>query len=323
MTKKKTQPESKSKTLSGKSGLSSKTPRRPTDRAKQKTPTATKGSRPSFEKPKLRLSTGDAARQAQQEEAQRPLTIWGLLIRLLPVWALRLMILILEPALPIRAIGGLVRAVSGLGVRSPVVQQTAAEPVFIVEGAESRPPADIPTPAWDLSIASVFTPEVQYWADDIANWSLAYRIKPNLIATLIQIESCGNPSAVSAAGALGLFQVLPLHFAEGGDPLDPGTNARRGLTFFAEMYAQANGDLGLTFAAYNGGPGVLDLSPAEWPAETQAYQFWGSGIFEEAELGLRESPTLLDWLAAGGQGLCDQAAVSLGISSGDTGSSQP
>ena len=39
-------------------------------------------------------------------------------------------------------------------------------------------------------------------------------LDPDIIATIIQIESCGNPAARSTAGAQGLFQVMPFHFEE-------------------------------------------------------------------------------------------------------------
>lgn len=270
------------------------------------------GGRRPFEKPRLVVKTGEAARAARREEEERPLTFWGMVLRLLPVWALAVMILLLEPTLPVRAVSAVIDWVRTLGPEPtplPVV-----EPIFIVEGAQGAPQeSDLPPPSWSLDISPAFTPEVRYWADYIARWSVAYRIKPNLIATLIQIESCGNPSAESEAGAMGLFQVLPLHFEEDEDPFDPDTNARRGLEFFIGMYAAANGDLGLAFAAYNGGPAIIEQSPSAWPSETQAYQFWGSGIFEEAERGFTESPTLLDWLDAGGESLCTEAAKELGI----------
>jgi soluble lytic murein transglycosylase-like protein len=285
--------------------------RRKTPQSK-KTPRKRSASRQrSVQKPQMKIKTGEAARQARAEQASRPLTVWGVVIRFLPVWVLILMILILAPALPLRAVQGIAGWVGGLFPGAGTAE--SVEPVFIVEDAESRPlDRELPTPSWSLEIASVFTPEVRAWEDEIGVWSTAYRIKPNLIATLMQIESCGNPEIVSPAGATGLFQVTPIHFEEGEDPLDPDTNARRGLTYFADMYARANGDLGLALAAYNAGPSVLTLSPAEWPAETQSYQFWGSGIYEEAELGLDQSPTLQDWLEAGGAALCEQAAEALG-----------
>ena len=278
--------------------------------ARRKTP----GKRPrSSQNRRVRIDP-KAAREAERERATEPLPPLAIFIRLLPVWALLIMILILEPALPLRAAGELVRWVVDL-LPEPAAQH-AAEPVFIVEGAEAVEfQSELPPPDWDLDISPIFTPEVQYWREDIARWSLTYRIKPNMIATLMQIESCGDPTAVSPAGALGLFQVLPLHFEEDEDPFDPETNARRGLIFFSEMLAAANGDVGLAFAAYNGGPSVLGVSPSEWESETQNYQYWGSGIYDESEHEFLESPTLIEWLEAGGDSLCAQAASVLGLDS--------
>ncbi len=266
-----------------------------------------------IEKPRVSIRPKTAA-EAKEEQEQTPTTFWGWMFRFLPVWALLIVILILAPTLPIQAVRSVVGWVGNLLPDSP---PPSVEPVFIVENPDAIPPqGDLPTPNWSLEIASFFTPEVQYWRDSIARWSLTYRVRPNMIATLLQIESCGDPTVVSEAGAQGLFQVLPLHFAESEDPFDPEINARRGLEYFAQMLATANGDPGLAFAAYNGGPSVFYSSPTEWPRETQDYQFWGSGIYEEAEMNLQESPTLLQWLAAGGAGLCQRAAVTLGLSAG-------
>ncbi|GAB4467544.1 MAG: hypothetical protein Kow00124_00570 [Anaerolineae bacterium] len=257
------------------------------------------------------VKRGQEAREARLEEEGKPLTFMGIMIRFLPVWALLVMIIVLAPSLP----GQIARAAVGW-VREIVTapdDALTAEPVFIIEGGGVAPEDDLPPPDWPLEISPIFTPEVQYWEEDIARWSLEYRVKPNLIATLMQIESCGDPTVTSAAGAVGLFQVMPFHFEEGEDAYQPDTNARRGIQFFAEMLAAANGDVGLAFAAYNGGQGVLYSSPAEWPDETQYYQFWGSGIYEEAEQALTQSPTLIQWLDSGGAALCSRAANSLGL----------
>src|SRR6516164_565375 len=64
-------------------------------------------------------------------------------------------------------------------------------------------PANTMNPVQQL--ASVFTPEVMHWSPLIYAWASAYNVDPNLIATVIQIESCGNPNAVSNSGAQGLF----------------------------------------------------------------------------------------------------------------------
>lgn len=269
-------------------------------------------------KPRIAARGTEKARQLEEAEAEaeQSLSFWGVIVRLVPLWALLITILFIEPTLPFQAVGSAVRWVGSL---IPTARPAApiADPVFIVKQAQSTPtPGELPLPGWSLEIAPIFTPEVQYWRESIGRWSQTYRVKPNLIATLMQIESCGDPSAVSGSSAQGLFQVPADSFQPGEDPLSPETNALRGLTTFAQMLASANGDLGLSFAAYNGGPSIFYTSPAEWPSETQLYQYWGGGIYDEAEMGLSESPTLQEWLDRGGSDLCQQAGEALGTSPG-------
>ena len=156
-------------------------------------------------------------------------------------------------------------------------------------------------------LSPAFTTQVQYWAPLINAWSILYQMDPNLIATVIQIESCGDPTVGSSAGAQGLFQVMPFHFTPGEDMLDVQTNAARGLSYLAEGLAKANGHVGLALAGYNGGHGVIDRGWATWPAETQRYYYWGARIYSEATSGTGSSPTLQEWLNAGGSGLCARA----------------
>lgn len=157
-------------------------------------------------------------------------------------------------------------------------------------------------------IAPLFTDEVMYWEADIARWAEQYDLDPNLIATVMQIESCGDPTAGSSAGAQGLFQVMPFHFLEGENPTDPETNALRGMNYLAAGLDLANGDVGLALAGYNGGHGVITLASSRWYAETQRYYYWGLGIYQDALAGLERSDRLDEWLANNGQSLCDNAA---------------
>ena len=163
------------------------------------------------------------------------------------------------------------------------------------------------------SLAAVFSPEVKHWEPQILAWSAAYGLDPNLAAIIMQIESCGDPQAVSGAGAQGLFQVMPFHFAAGEDSLNPDTNAARGLNYFAERLGQTNGDIGRAFAGYNGGHVAAAGSWDYWAAETQRYYVWATGIYNDIQQGLTESPTLKQWMEAGGASLCRQAAGRLGL----------
>ncbi len=161
-------------------------------------------------------------------------------------------------------------------------------------------------------IAPFFTPEVRHWEDDILRWATTYHLDPNLIATVMQIESCGNPRAVSSAGARGLFQVMPFHFAAGEDPFDPETNARRGLAYLKAALQRSGGDVRLALAGYNGGLGVISLPENLWPAQTRHYVRLGWPIYNDAAAGRKHSATLSLYFQAG-RGMCAAADRQIGL----------
>lgn len=163
------------------------------------------------------------------------------------------------------------------------------------------------------AISPVFSAEIQHWAPQIVKWAADHSLDPDMVATVMQIESCGDPQARSHAGAQGLFQVMPFHFTAGEDMLDPDTNAGRGMAYLAAGLQKANGDVGQAFAGYNGGHGIIGRSISSWPSEAQRYYGWGTGIYQDAKGGLTESPALQDWMEAGGASLCRQAAARLGL----------
>jgi len=192
-------------------------------------------------------------------------------------------------------------AESGQDEAAPAAEAT--EPSVAAEPAEEQP----------SSISPVFQPAVQYWGEAILAWAAAAGLDPNLVATVMQIESCGDPRALSRSGAMGLFQVMPYHFSEEDDPYHPDTNAGRGLAYLKRSWETADGDPRLALAGYNGGIGVIGRSESTWAAETQRYAYWGSGIYAEASDGATESLRLQEWMGAGGASLCRQAASRLGI----------
>ena len=164
-----------------------------------------------------------------------------------------------------------------------------------------------------VELAEFFAPAVQHWSGEISQWSAEHQVDPHLLATVMQIESCGHPTVISGAGARGLFQVMPFHFAEGENMLDPDTNARRGSAFLKQCGHAADGVIGLTLVCYNGGASVLGKSRENWSRETQAYYRWGVGIFSDAVARSDSSETFDQWLAAGGQRLCASAERELGF----------
>lgn len=162
-------------------------------------------------------------------------------------------------------------------------------------------------------IAPLFTPQVRYWASDIGRWANEYQVDPDLLATVMQIESCGHPTVSSYAGAQGLFQVMPFHFEAGENAIDPETNAKRGAKYLRYCVDYTGGDVGLTLACYNGGPSISKLPSAQWSSETRKYYYWGTGIYDSALNGETSSPRLTEWLEAGGQLLCAKASSALGL----------
>lgn len=161
-------------------------------------------------------------------------------------------------------------------------------------------------------LAGLFTPEVQWWGPQLVRWAAQYGLDPNLAATVMQIESCGDPRALSSAGATGLFQVMPFHFYPTDNPFDPDTNAARGLAYLRRSLDAAGGNPNLALAGYNGGIGVISRSQSTWAAETLRYLYWGSGIYQDAAAGLSQSARLDEWRARAG-GMCGRARQRLGL----------
>jgi soluble lytic murein transglycosylase-like protein len=163
------------------------------------------------------------------------------------------------------------------------------------------------------NISPVFTREVQYWGSSISKWAAASNLDPNLAATVMQIESCGDPRALSRSGAIGLFQVMPFHFRITDSPYDPETNAARGLAYLARSLAAAGGDARLALAGYNGGIGVISRAEWAWSAQTRRYVQYGAPIYADARSGAQTSAMVQEWYNRYGRSLCRQAAERIGL----------
>ncbi|MDR5657870.1 lytic transglycosylase domain-containing protein [Serpentinicella sp. ANB-PHB4] len=111
--------------------------------------------------------------------------------------------------------------------------------------------------------------------DDIINKaSVKYNIPSALIKSVIHTESSFNPRAVSHAGAQGLMQLMPGTARGLGvtNVWDPVQNIEGGTKYLRQLMNQYNGDLSLTLAAYNAGPGNVQKYNGIPPfSETQNY----------------------------------------------------
>jgi soluble lytic murein transglycosylase-like protein len=197
---------------------------------------------------------------------------------------------------------------SALLVTAPISSSGSAPAVEALQAANNAVPAP------GNGISSIFTREIQYWGKDIVRWANAASVDPDLLATVMQIESCGDPRAISRSGASGLFQVMPFHFHLGENPFNPETNALRGTSYLSRSLQAAGGDARLALAGYNGGIGVISRAEWTWPEETNRYVRFGGPIYEDAKNGVTSSATLDEWYQKYGAGLCRQARSRLGIS---------
>lgn len=77
-----------------------------------------------------------------------------------------------------------------------------------------------------------------------------------LLSALVLVESSNNPDARSAAGAIGLAQLMPGTARDlRVDPRDPWQNVWGGGKYLAQQLRTFNGNIALALAAYNAGAG--------------------------------------------------------------------
>jgi len=90
------------------------------------------------------------------------------------------------------------------------------------------------------------------WADYYAT---AYRVPPDLVHAIIEVESAWQVHAMSTKGAAGLMQLMPATAVTFGvtNRFDVQQNIRGGVAYLARLMKLFNGDLRLATAAYAAG----------------------------------------------------------------------
>jgi soluble lytic murein transglycosylase-like protein len=93
--------------------------------------------------------------------------------------------------------------------------------------------------------------------DEVAD---RYAIEPELVHSVIQVESNYNPFALSPKGAQGLMQLIPSTAQRFGvrNAFDPSQNLEGGVRYLKHLLALYRGDERLALAAYNAGEGAVE-----------------------------------------------------------------
>lgn len=109
----------------------------------------------------------------------------------------------------------------------------------------------------------------------IADTEKKYNLKPGILKKMIEVESAGNPAAISKAGAIGLTQLMPATASElGVDPNDPLQNIDGGARYLRQNLDKFGGDYSQAIAGYNAGPNNKAVVAKDWrmlPSETKGY----------------------------------------------------
>ncbi len=104
--------------------------------------------------------------------------------------------------------------------------------------------------------------------DEVVRWAKPAGVPPELLQALMREESALDPSVISAAGAIGLTQLMPSTASAVARRLgmgsitatsltDPGPNIRIGAAYLGELLARYGRQPALALAAYNAGGGAV------------------------------------------------------------------
>lgn len=106
--------------------------------------------------------------------------------------------------------------------------------------------------AMAATVASAQSNDVHRWVD---YWADRYGVERELVHAVIEVESAGNPWAVSNAGAAGVMQLMPDTAAtfRVTNRFDVRENVRAGVAYLALLRERFGDDKRLIMAAYIAG----------------------------------------------------------------------
>lgn len=135
----------------------------------------------------------------------------------------------------------------------------------------------------------------QAHGQDILRETVGTNVSPALVVALISVESAGQASAESHAGAVGLMQLMPATAERFGvtDRVNPSQNIKAGVAYLAWLMEHFDRDPILVLAGYNAGEGAVRSNEGVPPyPETRAYVPKVLAAFNVAK-GLCQTPPQL------------------------------
>jgi len=126
----------------------------------------------------------------------------------------------------------------------------------------------------DVSHNNVPSPGSSHPIDTIIHQAAqAHDIDPDLIKSVIKVESNFKANSTSPKGAMGLMQLMPETAKDLGvqNAYDPNENIWAGTRYLKMLMKRYDGNVQLALAAYNWGMGNLEKRSSQMPAETRNY----------------------------------------------------
>jgi soluble lytic murein transglycosylase-like protein len=123
-----------------------------------------------------------------------------------------------------------------------------------------------------------------HYTEEIREMATRHGVAPDLVESVIRVESAFNPRAVSNKGAQGLMQLMPRTASMLGvrNAFDPRQNIEGGVRHLRYLLDKYPGNTALALAAYNAGEKAVDYYGGVPPyAETQQYvhKILGTGSY--------------------------------------------
>ena len=164
----------------------------------------------------------------------------------------------------------IVKSVVRADANGRLVRSTVVTPMVVHENVIAAKPVTAQAPEAEPVAASA----PNTFREAVDQIAAKHNLSPQLVHSVIRVESNYNPNAVSSAGALGLMQLIPSTAKRFGvnhvfNPVENVEGGARYLRYLLDLY---HNDYRLALAAYNAGEGAVAKHGGVPPyAETQNY----------------------------------------------------